>query len=184
MPADRQTLQSQKLYYLHIMKPLCLFALLLVLTGFACNKKSRDTPLTKAAIEKYLGKWATITAPGYGWASRKTYEYVFIGGAYPKQALTIMIKRRTANGTYIGTRQFWNSITYIGKIIRYDGPPDTSYVSWQRDSTELATTMVTDHGKLKEIHHFVPMSIKPHPPIDLRGTMVMIITDKKYIKEL
>ena len=157
-----------------------LFVLLCSLSSWAQEK------VVLSDIENYLDKEITICPQTADFDSKTGYTYLYFGGFYPYQKLTIAIKRfngkkpiKLKMDILLGRE----IACYTGTVVRYSGTPDsTDNFGAEKIKKELETDrlmMIGDKQFTGHVGTFVPRTT----PVNLEGKLVMFITDQKQISK-
>lgn len=102
--------------YLHNMKHLLIIAFVALFTCKASAQKS--VRINASEVARYLGRPVSVTDSVYGYKLTAKATFIYMGGAYPKQLLTVILKGDaiaepnffahsiiTAHGTVVKRRQ-------------------------------------------------------------------------------
>lgn len=146
---------------------------------------AQDTTISYKDLPAYIGRKVTLRMQVLDFDMRKDYIYLYMGGWYPEQEITVIIKRdngkkrmRLSKDVILGRV----IAPFIGFITTYDEGPDTT-----KNYNDAAIKKEFEKGQPMEIyalHLHGMMSRKYEPrttPIDLRGKLVMLVTLQKQI---
>lgn len=151
--------------------------------GLSAQSNGQTNIVHLKDIPDYLNKEITIQTQVIDFDSRGDYWYLYIGDHYPNQRFTILVKK--VNGT---KRMKFNMDILLGRKIayftgtvnRYAGNPDSSAnpeIEKIRQEIEQPRPITIGETSGMGYFHYMPKTA----PIDLRGKLVMMITDKKQI---
>jgi len=136
-------------------------------------------------LPAYVGRKVTLIMPVFGFDMRREYIYLYLGDCYPRQKLTVIVKRN--NGK---KRIRLNKDIILGQVIAslkgfittYDGEPDTTK---NYGDDDVKKEFEKDRPvEIMAFHQAATMRYIYEPrkePIDLRGKLVMFITEQKQI---
>jgi len=159
-----------------------LITFFLGILSISCVSAQTDT-IGLNQIRQYINKTVTIKVQTTDFDSKAECWYLYALGFYPNQRFTIMVKKH--NGTkpiklstdvLIGRQMVY----FTGTIVNYDGQPDSSA---NPDIKKLSNKINVDRpmtiGGTPVMGHMVykPKTI----PVNLKGKLVMIISDQKQI---
>ncbi|GGH21930.1 hypothetical protein [Mucilaginibacter phyllosphaerae] len=163
------------------MKPLLIF---LLFSNLTIKASAQDTVGFKN-LSAYVGRKVTVIMPVLNFDIRKEYIYLYMGGWYPNQTFTAIIKRNNGKkriklktDVIIGRVK----VSLTGYIAKYDGEPDTTKnyddVIIKKEFEKPQPMVVVAFN----LHGMMSKKYEPRTePIDLNGKLVMLITDQKQI---
>lgn len=158
--------------------------LLLTLSFIAVISKSQAQDSIRVRDASYhVGQKVTFLSQAADFDSRMDATYLYFGDRYPKQWLTVIVKRtnekkhiKLKRNIMLGRKMVY----FTGTITSYTGEPDSSatydIVSIKRD---IETDRQLTIGGTPMTAHFNYTARTT--PIDLRNKLVMIITEQDQI---
>lgn len=157
---------------------------LLILSIVVISEASAQDTIKVADAANYVGKIVTFRAQPLTFDSRAENIYLYYFGHWSNQWLTVIVKRTNGKNRIKLKRDIMfglRTVYFTGTITKYSEEPDTTanydIKSIQKEFKE--THPVTVAAIPGSIFHqgYVPTT----GPIDLRGKMVMIITEQSQI---
>lgn len=95
----------------------------------ACKSYSQTDAINLKQVNEYIRKEVTIRLKAAHFDSRQHYWYLYAANRYPNQLLTVMVKKcngikyiKLDRDVLLGRKMVY----FTGKIIKYDGAPDSS----------------------------------------------------------
>ncbi|MCQ6958810.1 hypothetical protein [Mucilaginibacter aquariorum] len=161
-----------------------LYAIVIFCSLASFKTAAQDTVACKD-LPAYLGRKITLQMRAVDFDMRKENIYLYYGNRYPEQEFTVIIKRNNGkkriklNKNIIVGRA---TAPLIGYITTYDGEPDTT-----KNYDDAAVKREFEKGIPAEIIAIkapIIFSMKYRPrtaPIDLKGKLVMFITEQWQI---
>ena len=133
--------------------------------------------------KNYVGRNVTFRSQVSDFDSRKDYTYLHFGGHYPNQDFSIIINRENAGKPVKLKRNIMlgrEMVYFTGTVTIYNGPPDTtSNYKTEAIRKDAERDRALTIGGTPYTTHFGynPRTI----PIDLKGKLVMVISEQKQI---
>jgi len=162
-----------------------LFIIALFCSEVSFKAAAQDTTISYKELPTYISRKVTLLLPVLDFDVRRDYIYLYMGGWYPEQKFTVIIKRnngkhhiRLANDIILG--RVIPSIT--GFVTTYDEEPDTT-----KNYNDADIKKEFEKGRPMEVYafHLKGMMYRKYEPrttpIDLRGKLVMFVTLQKQI---
>ncbi|MES2268278.1 MAG: hypothetical protein V4520_16065 [Bacteroidota bacterium] len=159
-------------------------AVALLCFAFSFKASAQDT-VNYQNLPAYKGRKITIVMPVEDFDLRKEFIYLYMGNRYPNQKFTVIVNRKNGdkriklkNDVILGRVM----VSLTGYITTYDGEPDTTEnydYSAIKKEYEKDRPMVFLASNTPVMVH---TTYSPRTgPIDLRGRLVMVISDQKQI---
>jgi hypothetical protein len=162
------------------MKP---FITLLLFSWIIIYKASAQDTINVMQAADYINKTVTFCPQVSDFDSKQDNIYLYFGERFPKQKLAVIIKRTNGKKRIKLKRDIMlgrEMVYFTGIITVYNGEPDTSA---NYDTDAIKSDIETDKPMfIGNQHGMGHMNYTARTvPVDLKGKLVMIITDQKQI---